>query len=272
MNLCVNARDALTDELARPERASESPGWKPRIQINLENISAETLTARPPLRGLAVDHVCLSVYDNGSGMDQDIQGRIFEPFFTTKEVGRGTGLGLATVHGIVEQNNGWIELTSIKNQSTIFKVYLPRTLVSEKPSTPVRETRPETVDGGNETVLLVDDEASIRRLGQTILSHYGYTVLLAGDGEEAVEIFNQNQEAIGLVILDLTMPKRSGWDTFNDIRRINPRMRIIVSSGHRFDKRLKEISHQEKVRFVPKPYRPVDLARFVREALDQPVD
>jgi CheY-like chemotaxis protein len=212
------------------------------------------------------EYVCLSVSDNGCGIDEEVRHHIFEPFFTTKEVGHGTGLGLAAVHGIIKQHEGWIELSSMKNLETTFKIYLPRT---DRPAIPMPPgSTAEGIAGGTETILFVDDEASIRRLGQTILEHHGYGVLLAKNGEEALEVFQREQGRIRLVVLDLTMPRLSGRDVLKQLLRLDPKMRILISSGHQMPTDANELQRQGMIRFVPKPYRPDDLARSVRTLLD----
>lgn len=191
-------------------------------------------------------------------------------FSPLKEVGQGTGLGLATVYGITKQHSGWIELTTSKNEFTTFKVFIPRTKHAVAPKVP--RTSDEPVTRGTETILFVDDEAPIRRLGQTILERHGYTVLLAKDGSEAIEIFRREAERIKLVVLDLTMPRQSGQEVLLKLRQSNPKVKVIVSSGHDKDRVSNQFQNTQKVEFIPKPYRPNELARKVRSVLDQKED
>lgn len=265
MNLCVNARDALRDRL---QQSPESSDWQPAITVKTGNIQLDGnfCRSRPGIQ--AGDHVCLSVSDNGPGIDESIRDRIFDPFFTTKQVGQGTGLGLASVYGIVKQHNGWIELTSAKCQGTTFWIYFPRTdRPVAKKETPAAD---RSVSGGNETVLFVDDEAPIRRLGETILRHHGYVVLLAKDGEEALQIYKREQGRIHLVILDLTMPKLSGWEVLRELARLNPAAKVLITTGHRITEHEKELPDLGTIEFIMKPYRPAELAQMVRKVLDVP--
>jgi len=195
-------------------------------------------------------------------MDEGTQRRVFEPFFTTKKMGRGTGLGLSTVYGIVKQHSGWINLESREGKGTTFCVYFPEAtgMAEEAPALP--ETAPS--GRGKETVLFADDEELIRDLGRQVMEMHGYTVLLAEDGMRAIELFRSNRKAIDLVVLDLTMPQRSGMEVLRVIRTIDPGMRIILSSGS---------SPAEPIpgtTFLPKPYRADMLAKTVRSTLDTP--
>ncbi|HEY5648156.1 MAG TPA: response regulator, partial [Nitrospiria bacterium] len=214
------------------------------------------------------DFVCLKVKDNGSGISDEVRDHLFEPFFTTKPSGKGTGLGLATVYGIIKQHDGWIELSKDKTSGTTFQVFLPRTA---KPSSrPKSEVRDLSRWKGDETILFVDDEQSIRLLGQTILERNGYTVIQAGDGMEAVQVFQKEHGRIGLVVLDLTMPYQSGEEVLKQIRKIEPDMRVIVSSGHTpsGDDSIVRRIHANGI--IPKPYHPNELLKSVRTLLDHP--
>jgi CheY-like chemotaxis protein len=187
---------------------------------------------------------------------------VFEPFFTTKKMGRGTGLGLSTVYGIIKQHNGWINLESRAGKGTTFCVYVPEATGLPEEATALPETAPS--GRGKETVLFADDEELIRDLGRQVMEMHGYTVFLAEDGVRAIDLFMSNREAIDLVVLDLTMPQRSGMEVLRAIRNIDPGMRIILSSGS---------SPAEPVpgtTFLPKPYRAEMLAKAVRSALDTP--
>ncbi len=269
MNLCVNARDSLMERMEKTDPRSGPSGWEPQIVIGTENVRIDEAYCKLHYDARPGEHVCLSISDNGGGIDEDIRHRIFEPFFTTKEVGHGTGLGLAAVYGIAKQHEGWIELSSAKNMGTTFKSYLPRTLRPAGLITPNVES--ERAVNGTETILFVDDEASIRRLGQTILEHHGYTVLLAKDGEEALEVFQREHKQIRLVVLDLTMPRMSGREILKQLLHLDPKMRILISSGHQIPSDGNQLQALGRVEFVPKPYRPDDLARSVRKLLDAAV-
>lgn len=264
VNLCVNARDALMDRMAAG--ASAAAGWEPRILIRVENVEVEEAHCRLHPDARSGPHVRLIVSDNGTGIDEEIRHRIFDPFFTTKKVGQGTGLGLSAVYGIVAAHQGWIELESIKNEGTTFSVYFPRT--DQAKILPLPALREKTITNGGKTILLVDDEETIRDMGKTILEHQGNRVLTATNGREALEVFFNQKEEIDLVILDLTMPHGSGGDLLRDLRRADPDLKIIVSSGHRAE----STGDLEGVFFLPKPYRPNDLLRLVMEALRKPTE
>jgi PAS domain S-box-containing protein len=270
VNLCVNARDSLVESLEGRAPDAAPPGWEPRIVVAAENVRIDEAYCKLHFDARPGEHVRLSVSDNGYGIAEDISYRIFEPFFTTKEVGRGTGLGLATVYGIIKQHDAWIEMSSTKYGETTFKLYLPRTDRPAVPISPGAAPSPGTARG-TETILFVDDEAPIRRLGQTILEHHGYTVLLAKDGEEALEVFSREQERIKLIVLDLTMPRLSGREVLKQLLRLNSRIRVLISSGHHSPTDSTELQNLGMVQLVPKPYRPDDLARSVRKLLDAPV-
>jgi len=187
---------------------------------------------------------------------------VFEPFFTTKKMGRGTGLGLSTVYGIIKQHNGWINLESCAGKGTTFCAYFHEAMGLQEEASALPETALFRM--GKETVLFADDEELIRDLGRQVMEMHGYTVLLAEDGMRAIELFRSNREAIDLVVLDLTMPERSGMEVLRAIWEIDPGARVILSSG---------ISPPEPVPgtiFLPKPYRAETLAKTVRSALDAP--
>jgi CheY-like chemotaxis protein len=243
MNLCLNARDAMTEggtlrlETANAWRGGAAPG----------------------------QYVRLAVRDSGVGMDSATLARVFEPFFTTKGPGEGTGLGLAMVYGIVRQHGGFIEVQSEPGRGTTFEVYLPRAGSAEVRSAATVTVRPRS---GTETVLLADDEPMVRNLARAILEGYGYRVLLAGDGREAVDLYARERAGIDLVVLDLTMPQMSGTDAARELLQLNPRVRVLLSSGYAGD-HLSMDAVAGVYGFVAKPYRPDDLAAAVRAALDQ---
>jgi CheY-like chemotaxis protein len=251
MNLCINARDAMPDG--------------GRLRLEAENIVLDEEYARLHLEARAGEFVRLRVSDTGTGIPPEVRARIFEPFFTTKEPGKGTGLGLAMVFGIVKQHQGWIDCYSEVGQGTRFDVYLPRGRSGATVPVPGATQPPRR---GHETVLLADDEVMIRKLGQAILRHYGYEVLLAEDGEQAVELYARRRADIALVILDLTMPRLSGRDAFRRLRELDPAVRVLFASGYSTE-HLAEEDLRRACGFVGKPYRPEDLARTVRAVLDQ---
>ncbi len=251
MNLCLNARDAM------PEGG--------RLILETDQVTLEEDYARLHLEARAGEFVRLRVQDTGHGIPAEILPRVFEPFFTTKELGKGTGLGLAMVFGIVKQHRGWIECCSLPGEGTSFDIYLPR--AGEQAAAPGRRA-PAVPRGGNETILLVDDKAMIRDVGRTILQGYGYAVLLAEDGRQALEIYAREKDAIDLIILDQTMPHLSGRDTLRRLIAINPDVRVLLASGYSAES-LPAADREHVLGFISKPYRAQELAHLVRSALDK---
>jgi two-component system, cell cycle sensor histidine kinase and response regulator CckA len=206
------------------------------------------------------------VRDSGQGMDDVTRAQIFEPFFTTKRAGQGTGLGLAMVYGFVKQSGGHVEVRSELGRGTTFTLYLPRAEAAAHPPRPAPELdRPST---GAETVLLVEDEASVRRLSARVLRSRGYTVLEASDGEEAERIAVEHPGPIHVVLTDLVMPRMSGGQLAGVLARIRPRLRILFMSGYTDEALVRQGVDESSVDFLPKPFGPDELARKVREVLD----
>jgi PAS domain S-box-containing protein len=208
-------------------------------------------------------YVKISVTDTGVGMDANIKQRIFDPFFTTKEMGRGTGLGLASAYGIIKGHGGTINVYSEKGQGTTFNLYLPatsNTVVCEEPSERV-------LTGGRETILLVDDETVITEVTGRLLEELGYTVLTATSGDEAVAVYTRKHADIDLVIVDMIMPGMSGSDTFDALKAVNPSVRVILSSGYSLNGKAQAIMEKGARTFLQKPYRLDDLSQKIREAL-----
>ncbi len=260
MNLCVNARDAILESLEAPERQGVRPLTGYWIYVRAENVDVDDEYCRIFPYARKGRYIRLSIGDNGAGMDEARQHRVFEPFFTTKKMGRGTGLGLSTVYGIVKQHNGWINLESRPGKGTTFCAYFPEAEgATEEAPTPAELPRPLR---GTETVLFVDDEHLIRELGRIVLESYGYTVHLAADGREAFEWYAANRDRVDLVILDQTMPHRSGMEVFRQIRSLDPAAKVVLSSGNT------PAEDIGKTPFLPKPYRADTLARIVRTTLD----
>jgi two-component system, cell cycle sensor histidine kinase and response regulator CckA len=211
-------------------------------------------------------YVLLTVSDNGHGMDEETIKHIFEPFFTTKEVGRGTGLGLAMVYGIVKSHDAHITCDSQPGAGTAFSIYFPAV---EAESGPL-ETKPagdEKPSGGNETILLVDDETTLLDLGCDMLSRFGYKVMTAGNGEDAIEIYRNHLGSIDLVILDLNMPGMGGHKCLQELRRIDGTAKILIASGCSFDEKMRETLRSWDCRFIGKPYRLQDVLKNVKEVL-----
>jgi PAS domain S-box-containing protein len=252
MNLCLNARDAM------PDGGS--------LVLETANVVFAETPARAPVEARPGEFIRLSVRDNGCGIPPDVRARIFEPFFTTKGPGKGTGLGLAMVFGIVQQHDGWIECQSEPGRGTTFGMYIPRH--GDAALLPGSVAASQSPLHGRETVLLVDDEEMIRNLGRTILQRYGYEVLVAEDGQDAIEVYKREQDRIDLVILDLTMPRLSGHDAFRQLLRINPAVRVLFASGYSAE-HITETDPERVLGFVGKPYSQNELAQSVRSALEK---
>ena len=212
------------------------------------------------------DYVKISVTDTGVGMDEVIRQRIFEPFFTTKKMGRGTGLGLAFVHGIIRNHGGIINIESEKGKGTRFDIYLP----ASKKKVTKKEERPEdNILRGTETVLLVDDEDGILNVGKAMLGEMGYKVLLAGSGKEAVEVYRKHRDKIDLVILDMIMPEMSGSEAYKRMKKNNPGVKALLASGYSIDGQAAEIMELGCNDFIQKPFNIKELSWKIRKILDK---
>ncbi|MCB1097843.1 MAG: response regulator [Verrucomicrobiae bacterium] len=252
MNFCVNARDALVG-------GGSITVTTAKAYVNLDALPRQT-DCKPG------DYVKISVQDDGTGMDESIREKIFEPFFTTKEQGKGTGLGLATSYGIVQEHHGWIECDSELGVGTTFSVYIP---ACDKPAE-VAATASAPVVGGTETILIVDDEQIVRTVAENVLKRQGYKVETAQDGKEALEVVARCGKSISLIMLDLTMPRMSGRETFKELRSGRfPHIPVVICSGY-----LVEVdSFAEEAGSVPegvvqKPYQVDVLAREIRRVID----
>jgi PAS domain S-box-containing protein len=208
------------------------------------------------------NYIKIVVTDTGMGMPRSIKDRIFEPFFTTKGAGRGTGLGLATVYGIIKNHNGHITCSSKPGEGTTFTIYLP---VSEKEI--IMETGETTVIKGEETILLVDDEEQVRRVAKDQLEYLGYKVLIASDGIEAVDIYKKEKEKIDLILLDMVMPDISGKETFQALKHIGPDIKVILISGFSQNGKAAEILNGGAMGFIQKPFKLYDLSKIIAEVL-----
>jgi PAS domain S-box-containing protein len=251
MNLAVNARDAM------PEGG--------KLVIHTANVRLDEAYARTHLGARPGPYVLLSVSDTGIGMDKETLDHVFEPFFTTKGVGEGTGLGLATVYGIVKQHGGYIMCYSEPDKGTTFKLYFPA-LVAE---TATEEKVPSPIPiGGSETILLVDDEELVRDLGTRILRRAGYTVLTATNGVEALELYSLQPGTISLVILDLIMPEMGGKQCLEELLNIDPSVKVLVASGYAQTGPARAATQAGAKGFVSKPYDIRELLKTVRDVLD----
>jgi two-component system cell cycle sensor histidine kinase/response regulator CckA len=209
-------------------------------------------------------YIKISMTDTGTGMDEKTKERIFDPFFTTKELGRGTGLGLAMVYGIIKNHNGHIDVISEPGKGTTFVLYLPaseKEIVKEKPATPKIMT-------GTETILLVDDEPHVLAVSKTILESLGYKVYGVRDGKEAMALYREKKDEVDLIILDMIMPGLSGGETFDHIRELEPSAKIILSSGYSLNDEAQRIMDKGCHGFIQKPFDVAGLSRKVREVLE----
>ncbi len=256
MNLAVNARDAM-------------PGGG-RLTLAVSEVDIQPTDAQTHPESRPGRFVCLRVTDTGVGMDTTIISRIFEPFFTTKEVGKGTGLGLATVYGIVKQHEGWIEVTSQVGKGSTFRVYLPAS-DSAAAAAEKADTDPMAfVRGGHETILVVEDEPVLRDMAQLILEELGYRVLSAGSGHEALSVWEQQGGGVDLLVTDMVMPEGiSGAELAERILAAQPNLRVVFTSGYTMDDVSEEFLARTNACFLQKPYTRTTLAQAVRRALDQ---
>jgi PAS domain S-box-containing protein len=252
INLAANARDAM-------------PGGG-RLTIQTGNVDLGQDGSAGPSEVRPGPYVRLSLADTGVGMDEKTKARIFEPFFTTKQAGGGTGLGLATVHGVVKQSGGHVEVASEPGAGTTFAVYLPGVVgpVREEPAHPYARG----VVGGRETLLLVEDESGVRGLGRYLLQKGGYNVLVASDGGEALEVSDRYEGPIHLLVTDIIMPGINGLQVASRLRPLRPGMRVLYLSGYSEEAIARQGVIGSQIAFLQKPFAPKDLANKVREVLD----
>ncbi len=251
-NLCVNARDAMPN------------GGRLTIGTGYVELDAAAVQGRSEVR--VGKFVCLSVADTGSGMDQATLKKAFEPFFTTKEVGKGTGLGLATVFGIVKQHRGWIECESELGVGSVFHVFLP---ACEAPQTVNTASVANPFFGGRETILMVEDNESLRTVTSQWLHRLGYRVLEATNGAEAVECWHQNGGQVDLLLTDMVMPGgMSGLELTEQLRALKESLKVIISSGYSLEIARGDLLNQRGIAYLPKPYEGATLATMIRKCFD----
>ncbi len=256
MNLAVNARDAM------PKGGT--------LVINTSPVTLDDAYCSTHLQARPGSFVCLRVTDTGSGMDATTLNRIFEPFFTTKEVGKGTGLGLATVYGIVKQHQGWIEVASELGKGSTFEVFVPASAELAEPKKTAEPAQPAEVPGGQETILVVEDEKVLREMAHTILENCGYHVLEASSGVEAIHLWDRHSPSIDLVLTDVVMPEGlSGMELAQKLRAAKPDLKIIFASGYSMDDMDASFIRDSNAAFLPKPYTHITLASAVRDCLDK---
>ncbi|MGC1454715.1 MAG: ATP-binding protein, partial [Nitrospirota bacterium] len=252
MNLATNARDAM-----------------PRgghLIITTETAHMDDDYVAAYRYGKVGAYAAITVTDTGKGIDAETQKKIFEPFFTTKGIGEGTGLGLAIAYEIVKQHNGYIKCYSEIGKGTEFKIYLP--LIEDKGASGAQIESAGDIKGGTETIFVAEDDPSLRKLARLVLESFGYTVIIAEDGEEAVMKYRENKDRIQLVILDLIMPRKSGKEAYEEIRAISPGVRAFFLSGYTMDM-INRMEIEAGMEVIRKPFAPKDLLRKVREVLDR---
>lgn len=254
LNLGTNAKDAINDEGT--------------IQIETENNILDEAYCKAHLGLKPGKYVVLKFSDTGVGMTKEVMARIFEPFYTTKKVGKGTGLGLCLVYGIVEAHKGKIICYSEPGLGTSFKIYLPALQTSNYQ--PVENKPPDKeIAQGTETILMVDDEKDILAVGTEILEQYGYKVLTAENGKQGIEVFERHKDDVALVVLDINMPEMGGPVCMRELLKIDPSLKILVASGYLIKDQLKHNIKHGNTEFITKPYRLEDLLEKVRNILDK---
>jgi two-component system, cell cycle sensor histidine kinase and response regulator CckA len=260
LNLCLNARDAMTDT-AIGNRGGGT------LTIETGTIPKEAIKAKFP-DATNDSYVSISVVDTGIGMDEETRNRIFEPFFTTKELGKGTGLGLAVVYGVVNSHHGFVSVESTKGVGTSFTIYLPSKEVGVQlplpPTTSITE-----VKRGNEMILVVEDEEMLSLLLKSILEEKGYRVTIAKDGQEGLDIYREQKNGIDLVLSDMGLPRLGGYEMFMEMKELNPDIKVILASGY-FEPNLKvDLVAAGAKDFIQKPYIAESIINRIREVLDE---
>jgi PAS domain S-box-containing protein len=252
MNLATNARDAM------PE------GGLLIIETGLLEFDKEFIAAHEVVK--PGKYALISVTDSGVGMDEAMSGKVFEPFFTTKEVGKGTGLGLAMVYGIIKQHGGYIDVYSEQGKGTKFKIYLPLVKAEAKEE---EISGLSDVQGGTETVLVAEDDEAVRELTRGVLEQFGYRVIVAEDGADAIDKFREKKDKIQLLILDVVMPRRNGKEAYEEIKKIQYDIKVLFLSGYTADIMKKKGILEEGLNFLLKPVSIKNLLRKMREILDK---
>ena len=254
MNFATNARDAMPNGGL--------------LTIGTETIEMDREFIREHGFGNEGRYALISVTDTGIGMDSKTKKKIFEPFFTTKGVGKGTGLGLAMVYGAITQNRGHINFYSEPGKGTTFKIYLP--LIQAKIG--AEEVKPAIIhalEKGTETILLAEDEPEVRLLTKKLIEDYGYTVIDAIDGADAIDKFMLNKDKIELLLFDVMMPHKNGREAYEEIKKINPDVKVIFTSGYPADTVRKQAIMEEGADFIIKPVLPEKLLKKIRDVLEQ---
>jgi len=251
-NIVINSRDAMP--------------YGGKLTIETANVEFDADYVKNHNGAVAGKFVMLAISDNGAGMDDTTIARIFEPFFTTKDRDKGTGLGLATVYGVVKQNNGFIYVYSEPEKGTTFKIYLPQ--IKDKSSIENDKNIKPFISRDHETILLVEDDAGVREITSSTLSSYGYTVLTAANGEEAIKLFAEHKHSIDLLLTDVVMPFMSGREVAEKLLTEKPMLKVLYFSGYTDNSIVHHGVLDEGMDFIQKPYSHVELSKKIREVLD----
>ena len=251
LNLLLNARDAVTKAGRHPPRID--------VAIDTVDLTAEEMSVRISAGASAREFVRVAIADNGVGMSEEVRQQVFDPFFTTKSIGEGTGLGLATAYGVAKQHDGWIECTSREGGGSTFAVMLPAVEAEVEKAT---VQSPVRARGGSETILVVEDEESVRLTVTEVMERYGYRVLVAVDGKAGWDLFSNNADEVDLVFLDLSLPAMSGQEVLRRIHQSAPGTRVIISTGH------SDVGEVEDECVLRKPYKVAEALAVVRDMLD----
>jgi CheY-like chemotaxis protein len=253
MNLAVNARDAMPKGGRLLIETSEKV-----VDENVARLNPDALPGR---------YACLSVSDTGCGIPPEALSRIFEPFYTTKGPGKGTGLGLATVFGIVKQHQGWIKVDSKPDQGSNFQIFLPVSKI--KPEASAHAAAQPKPRGGTETILLVEDELAVRTLTRAILERHGYKMLEATNGVEALDLWREHRGTVALLLTDLVMPAgMSGQQLARQVQTEKPALKVVFISGYSADLAGHELQLRHGENFLQKPFTPDQILRTIRQSLD----
>ena len=253
MNLATNARDAM-------------PGGG-QLVITTDQVLFDEDYIKTHGYGKPGRYALISFTDTGMGMDEEIQSRLFDPFFTTKEVGKGTGLGLAIIHGIVKQHEGYINLYSEPGTGTTFRIYLPAVETTGAQQEKDSGAKPLSTLHGSEIILFVEDDSEVRKVTKTLLEEFGYAVIEATDGQEAIHKFRLYHDIVDLLLLDVIMPGKNGVEVYAEARTIKPSVKVLFTSGYPADIIKARIAPEEELNFLSKPVAPQALLRTIREII-----
>ena len=250
-NLVANSRDAMPS------------GGLVSISTECTELSDDSIHLPADVK--PGEYALLTISDSGTGMDEKTRERVFDPFFTTKEVGKGTGLGLSSTYGTIKQHNGYIDLLSTPGIGTTVKIFLPL-IPAYAERTEAEE--PALPKGGHETILFAEDESSVRVTTKELLEEFGYTVIAAVDGEDAVSLFRENKDAVRLLLLDVIMPKMNGKEAYEKIKSMCPDIKTIFMSGYSADILQSRFLFEDGLHYIAKPVSPVELLNTIRKVLD----